>query len=489
MESSAETSQHRHKAPAGDEAATGHSRWFHRALFRKAGIDQAVGFAVISRIWQLLTGPVTQLLIVYSFSSATQDYYYAFNNMLGMQVFVELGLHVVLISVSSHEWSNLSLHHGRIVGDASARSRLVSLGRKMMRWYGIAAVIFAATITVSGIYFFDGGATAGGSVTQARESVGWMLPWMALVLVNGLQLPLLPLTAILEGCNQLAVINRIRFFQALGGTFVVWIAIINGLGLWALVASASVRLGYEFYLVAFRYRSFFEDFRTPPQKDQVDWKVEILPLQWRIAVQGILLWLANSLPLLFVFKYRPEGEAAQLGMTWMILTGLQGASLAWIETRRPAFGALIAHEKYAELDRLFFRQTQLSMTAMTAAVAGFSLVVWWLGTRDEWLFERLSGRMLPIEATLLLSAAMVLMQFALCTNLYVRAHKRDPFLIASIISSLTVATLQVFFCRYFGNTGVALGYLLGVGCVQVPLWTLIWQQTRKEWHGKEGHHD
>lgn len=489
MESSAESSQYRLKVPAGDESATGHGRWFQGALFRKAGIDQAVGYAVISRIWQLLTGPMTQLLIVYSFSSATQDYYYAFSNMLGMQVFVELGLHVVLISVSSHEWSKLSLHDGRIVGDAKAMSRLVSLGRKMLRWYGMAAVIFAAAITVSGIYFFDSNAAAAGSATQTRESVAWMLPWMALVLVNSLQLPLLPLTAILEGCNQLAVMNRIRFFQALGGTFVVWIAIINGFGLWALVASALVRLGYESYLVAFRYRSFFEVFRTPPQQDQVDWKVEILPLQWRIAVQGILLWFANSLPLLFVFRYRPEGEAAQLGMTWMILTGLQGASLAWIETRRPAFGGLIAHKRYAELDRLFFRQTRLSMTAMTVAVAGFCSVVWWLGTRDEWLFQRLSGRMLPIEATLLLAAAMVLMQFALCTNLYVRAHKRDPFLIASIISSLTVATLQVWFCRYYGNTGVALGYLLGVGCVQVPLWTLIWQRTRKEWHGIEGHHD
>jgi O-antigen/teichoic acid export membrane protein len=428
-------------------------------------------------------------MIVYSFSSATQDYYYAFSNMLGMQVFVELGLHVVLISVCSHEWSKLSLHQGKIVGDASAKSRLISLGRKMLRWYGMAAIIFAVAIMMSGIFFFESGATSTRSEQQVRENVAWMLPWMALVLVNGLQLPLLPLTAILEGCNQLAVINRNRFFQALGGTFVVWLAIINGFGLWALVASASVRLGYEYYLVAFRYRSFFEDFRTPPQKDQVDWKVEILPLQWRIAVQGVLLWLANSLPLLFVFKYRPEGEAAQLGMTWTILTGLQGASLAWIETRRPAFGGLIAHERYAELDQLFFRQTRLSMTVMTAAVGSFCGVIWWLGTRDEWLFERLSGRMLPIGPTLLLSAAMVLMQFALCTNLYVRAHKRDPFLVASILSSLTIAILQIWLCRLYGNTGVALGYLLGIGCVQVPLWTLIWQQTRKEWHGKEGHHD
>ena len=458
---------------------------FLKRTLRKGGVDRAVGFAVLARLWQLMTGPVTQLLLVVSFSKATQDYYYAFNSLLGMQIFVELGLHVVLINVSSHEWSRLSLQDGKIVGDTGARSRLISLGRMMLRWYGIAALVFAATITMAGFLFFGQTAIAGNGASQVRENVAWLTPWIALVIVNGLQLPLLPLTAILEGCNQLAVVNRVRFLQAVTGTFVVWLAVTSGFGLWSLVASAAIRLSGEFYLVAVRYRTFFTAFRSPPEEDQVDWKQEILPLQWRIAVQGILLWLANSMPLLLIFKGRPEGEAAQLGMTWTILTALQGASLAWIETRRPVFGALIAARKFTELDQLFFRVTRLSMLIMTAAVICFSLTVWWLGTRSEWLFERLAGRMLPVGPTVMFATAMVLLQFALCTNLYVRAHKRDPFLVASIVSSLTVAALQVWYGKQHGNSGVAAGYLLGIAFVQVPLWTLIWVRTRKEWHVPE----
>ena len=149
---------------------------------------------------------------------------------------------------------------------------------------------------------------------------------------------------------------------------------------------------------------------------------------------------------------------------------------------------MVAAQKYAELDRLFFRLMRVSMTVMTMAVALFCSVVWWMGTRSEWLFERLSGRMLPIEATVLFSIAMVLIQFALCTNLYVRAHKRDPFLAASIISSLAVAGMQVWLGTLYGCTGVALGYLLGIGCIQVPLWTLIWWRTREVWHRTEVPH-
>ena len=461
-------------------------RWiFLKRALRKAGVDGAVGFAVLGKLWQLLTGPLTQLILVVSFTKATQDYYYAFTSMLGMQIFVELGLHVVLISVSSHEWSRLSLQEGQISGEAAAKSRLISLGRMMLWWYGIAALIFAVTITVAGFLLFRQTQSGGTGGSAIRENVAWLTPWIALVIVNGLQLPLLPLTAILEGCNQLSVMNRVRFWQAVAGTVVVWLALTSGLGLWSLVASAAVRLVGELYLVAVRYRPFFNAFRSPSEKEQMDWKQEILPLQWRIAVQGILLWLANSMPLLLIFKGRPEGEAAQLGMTWTILTALQGASLAWIETRRPIFGALIAARKFKELDHLFFRMTRLSMLIMTATVMCFSLTVWWLGTRSEWLFERLAGRMLPLGPTVMFATAMVLYQFALCTNLYVRAHKRDPFLMASIVSSLTLAAFQVWLGKQHGSSGVAAGYLLGIGCVQVPLWTLIWQRTRKEWHAPE----
>ncbi len=466
-----------HRVPVGET----NSESLLKRMLRRGGIDSAVEFAVLARLWQLLTGPMTQLILVVSFSKATQDYYYAFSNMLGMQVFVELGLHVVLISVSSHEWSRLSLQDGKIVGDPAARSRLISLGRMMLRWYGVAALAFAATITAAGFLFFNETTSS----EALRENVSWLAPWMALVIVNGLQLPLLPLTAILEGCNQLSAINRVRFWQAIVGTMVVWLAVSNGFGLWALVASASVRLCGECYLVAVRFRPFFETFRSPPERDEIDWKLEILPLQWRIAVQGILLWLANQMPLLLIFKDRPEGEATQLGMTWTILTALQAASLAWIETRRPMFGVLIAARKFADLDHLFFRLTRLSMLIMTTAVTCFCLTVWWMGTRSEWLFERLADRMLPVGSTAMFAVAMVLLQFALCTNLYVRAHKRDPFLAASIITSLTVASLQVLLGKHYGCSGVAAGYLLGIGCVQVPLWTIIWARSRREWHRPE----
>jgi len=88
--------------------------------------------------------------------------------------------------------------------------------------------------------------------------------------------------------------------------------------------------------------------------------------------------------------------------------------------------------------------------------------------------------------TLLLAAALIIMQLAQCTNIYVRAHKRDPFLLAAILANTSTAALVFLLGREFGAAGVAGGYLLGVSVVQVPLWVAIWYRTRIRWHAAEG---
>lgn len=506
---------------------------------RAVGMDRAIGYAVLSKLWQLATGPVTQLLIVFFFSEATQGYYQAFAYLIGMQIFIELGLHVVIINLCSHEWALLRYDGERVSGDAIALARLGSVYTLCQRWYRVAAAVFVLGAGVAGAFFLADATSLHERTELASESVSWFAPWLALVVVTGLQLPLLPVAAMLEGCDQLRTINRIRFWQAVVGTMVVWSCVSVGCGLWTLAASACVRLVGEWWLTRVEYgaftRSLQSESRVVPfalpspsramgdvtamssggqgqgqgeraDADRIsdlrfqisdleaenpiaaapgigiDWRTEVLPLQWRIAVQGVLLWFVNAVPGLVVFRWHGDGPTARLGMTWTILTALQAASLAWIETRRPQFGALIAERRFAELDALFFRMTKLSVGLMTLSGCGFAVFVWSIGMRSEWVFERIAGRLLPITPTLQFVAALALLQFALCANFYVRAHKRDPFLVASIVSSVVIASLEIWWGREFGPAGVARGYLLGVACVQVPLWLGIWWKCRREWH-------
>jgi|688.fasta_scaffold147358_2 hypothetical protein len=452
-----------------------------RKFLTRFGVDGAVGFAVLSRFWQLLTGPLTQLLIVFSFSKASQDYYYAFGNMLSMQIFIELGLSVVLINLASHEWATLRLVDGRINGPPEAIARLVSLGQFMFRWYGAASIVFGIVVCSAGVLFFGDTSRLRQTTGVSTEAVSWVLPWVLLVAINALQLWLLPRTALLEGCGQLGTINRCRFWQSVLGSLTVWFVMAMGLGLWSLVAASAVRLCGEWWLAFGMYRRFFAPFRVIQNAGQLDWRTEILPLQWRLAVQGSVMWFSSQMPGLILLR-QAEGETGRLGMTMTILTALQSASMAWIETRRPLFGSLIARKEFEELDRQFFRMTRISMLLLTGALTCFSLAVIWMGTRDEWLFVGLSGRMLPAMPTIVFSVAFIAYQFVMCSGIYVRAHRRDPYLVTTVVSCLIIASLQLVLGRSYGSLGLAIGYAAGILAVQFPLGTLIWWQSRREWH-------
>lgn len=449
-----------------------------------SGLGRAIAFSVFARVWQVCTGPVTQILLMAFLLPAARDYYYAFSSLLGMQVLIELGLHVVIINMASHEWAGLSLLNGQLHGQQSSRNRLISLGRRMGQWYRLAAMVFLVVLLPSGLFFFSGQpATDSASASTLRATVDWQYPWLALVCITAAQLTQLPWLSVLEGCHQVEMLNRTRFWQAVTGTAAVWICLVTDCGLWTLVLSAAVRLAGDLWLIYGHYGKFFREFEQDVATDQqVDWRHEILPLQWRIAVQGIMLWLAIQLPLLFVFRKQPEGDAARLGMTWSILTAAQGAALAWVETRRPLFGSLIAERQFATLDRIFFRSARISIALMALAATGLIAVIWFAETSSHPLGKMLSAGLLPVRAAAVLAFGFVANQPGLCANLYVRAHKRDPFLVASVTSNLTTACAQLALGWVYGVDGIAAGYAAAVALVQTPLLLQVWWRTRRDWH-------
>ena len=135
-------------------------------LARKFAVDRAVLFALLLRIWTILSGPVTVLLIATKFSPEVQGFYYTFATILALQVFVELGLGVVITQFASHEWAKLRLDEaGNIVGDDHSLSRLVSIARLALKWYGLASIIVAIGLGIGGHLFFSSSGTSSCSAT------------------------------------------------------------------------------------------------------------------------------------------------------------------------------------------------------------------------------------------------------------------------------------------------------------------------------------
>ena len=439
-----------------------------RRLLNRLEVDQAVFFSVAVRAWQLVAGPVVMVLVASYFAPETQGFYFTFTRLLGLQAFVELELRVVLLNVSSHEWTSLRLDEmGRIIGDAHARQRLVALGRTSLTWFCGAALLFAAAVGTIGVRFF--------STSPSSAAVDWRWPWLALVAVTSCQIVLIPLLAILDGCRQMPVVNRYRFAQAVTATLAGIVCIVSGSGLWTGVGIAAVRLFWDLWVVAVRYRRFFAAFRQPVAGTPLLWSEEVLPLQRRLAVQSLLVWFAYSLFEPVLFQSAGAIEAGRFGLTWAALTALQAGALAWVDTRVPLFGGLVARRDFVELDRVFFRVTRVSFALLALGITLFCAGVWGL----ELLQSRYAARLLPLPATIVLGIGLLLNTLVQDVNFYLRAHRKEPAFLANLTGN-AVCGLAVWWCgTRYGTVGAAAGFTAVQGLVYLPWCATVWRRFRK----------
>ena len=466
---------------ADPDGPTARRSW-PRRLLNRLEIDRAVFFALAVRGWQFVAGPVTMLLIASRFSQATQGYFYTFGSLIALQTFVELGLHSILINLTSHEWSRLRWDPERksIEGDADALSRLRSLLILVAKWYGVSATAFVLLAGTAGTAFFS---------QEQASGVNWLFPWWAVVACSGLSLWLMPGITMLEGCGQVVVVNKYRLALAVCGNIAVWSSILLDLNLWTLAAAALVKLVGELVLVGVRYGGFFGALLRSPRGVQMNWRRDVWPLQSRVAVQALFIYFYNALFNPILFHYRGPIEAGQFGMSWNVLVVIQSAALTWLQARVPLFGLLVANRQFAELDRVWKRVTAVSLGILTAAGGVFLVAVWMINSPGlvalvpseavRSLMTRLADRMLPLSTAAVFLAGVILMHVPTCEALYVRAHRIEPFTRLSVIGYTLVGLLAWFLGSRYGAIGAGVAYVGVAAGVFLPGFTSLWQACRK----------
>lgn len=447
-------------------------RWSDRftPLLSTLEIDRAVFYSVAARILQIAGFPVTMVLIARCLTPQLQGFYYTFGSVLSLQMFVELGFTYVIVNVASHEWAHLSLdENGFITGDAQSLSRLVSLGRLIFRWYAVAALLFVAGAVSLGWYFFSRG---------PGTDVRWEGPLIGVVVVSGFLLWALPFNALLEGCNQVANINRLRLTQTVLESAALWVTLLLGGGLWAAAAAITAKLLRDLYLVFVEYRNFFKPFFDLPLIARVSWRNEIWPMQWRLALAGVAMYFASALYNPVMFRYHGPSVAGQMGMTLQMVTGMQLIPMAWVLTKAPRYGMLIAQKNYEALDRLWLRNSLISLGIVIAGASCVWLVVYLLNISHAALAQRMLS---PAVVALFLCCA-VLLQAVQCFVAYLRAHKREPILAANITTATVAGLLVWFLGSRLGPTGAAIGNVVQMLLTFFWIGT-IWWRRRAEWHG------
>lgn len=446
---------------------------FLKRIAKRLGIDEAISYVLLGRGLSFLSQPITLFLIARFFSPETQGFYYTFGSVLSASVFFELGLGYILTQFASHEFALLSWNmDGTLSGDRSSLSRLLSIIRKSLKWYGVLSVLFFAVLVPMGIMFF-------GSSPDA-SAVDYIPAWVLLVFFSSFGLFIYPVLAIVEGCGKVAALQKMKFYQLLSGVVSVWIIIFLHGGLLAASALAFSNFLVSAVWIAKDFRGLAEQLWRSSREAggyEISWRGEVLPMQWRIAVSWVSGYLIYQLFNPLLFKYQSPAVAGQMGMSMSVANIVLSTSMAWISTKTPFYGALIKRKQYIQLDRLAFGSTIQAVAlslALSLAVVAFVYVL-------NVYFPHDAERILPVYAIAALLFSNVINVVITSMAGYLRAHKEEPFLINSVVGAILTAVVAWWCARYYNADVLCYSIAALNMTVGLPLAVYIFRRKRNEW--------
>lgn len=411
-------------------------------------------------------------------SKTEQGYYYTFNSIAALQIFFELGLTFVLLQFIAHEFAHMSFDEStkEITGDVIHKSRTASILRLSFKWYSVSALLLLIIILPAGFYFFL-------KEANVAESVNWHFPWILVMLATAVNLICSPFFTILEGMGRVLEVAKLRFIESLVSYIVLLLSLYFHLGLYSLslfILSTGVCSILYFTLNSTNRAIFSQIWHWYDKNNQVNWKKEIFPFQWKIAVSWLSSYFIFQLLNPLLFAYKGPIVAGQMGITSTVFGGLSAISMTWITTKVPAFSMLVAKQEYKQLDKIFFKTLKQSLL-IAASVALFAWIV--LAGLNIYIPKYGSRFLMPL-ATLFIAGNSLVNQLIFALAVYLRCHKEEPLLLPSIAGAVSTSLVAFICSKWFGVTQLTLCLMLIGIFIFLPWSVKIFISSRLKWHSK-----
>lgn len=438
-----------------------------------SGIDRAVFFTLLARVWTVGAGVLTIVFVTRFLSPELQGYYYTFNSLIALQVFAELGLNFAIIQFASHEMAHLSwAPEGTVSGSPEAKRRLQSLMHFAISWFSVAALLMVVVLLPVGIRFFGSVSTKGGAVPGVDAA------WALLVIFTAVNLIVIAAAAVLEGCGKVAHVAVLRLWQSVFSIAAVWIVLSQGGHLYALVANSLMMTLVGSVWLWSKYRAFFKDliYHSTPLPG-MNWRREIWPFQWRIALSWMSGYLIFQLFNPILFATHGPVVAGQMGMSLQIIGAMNGAAMAWITTKAPTFGRLVATGQTKALDALFARGLAQSFGFLLLVVVSVWLFLLYLSTTAS----PYAARVLSPPLFFLLGLVCLANHVVFAQAAYLRAHKQEPFMVLSVLNGIVTAILVILLVPPFAAAGAVYSYTATAVLIGLGGGTIVYFRKRSEW--------
>jgi hypothetical protein len=227
------------------------------------------------------------------------------------------------------------------------------------------------------------------------------------------------------------------------GYVVFWIALLAGAGLAAMpIPSVVLALGSMWWLTQKKSVLHHLRGRAASAGNQLNWRTDIFPFQWRISISWMGQYLMFQLFNPFIFMRQGAVEAGRIGMVMAIFTAVLNVGMSWVTAKSPTFGNLIALGERGKLNQLFKQVTRRSMSFTAAMCLLVCLSIWVLGL----FFPAAALRVASPAVAVAVAIATLGNNFVFAAGTYMRAHKEDP-----LVTSTLVAGALILAGLYFGG--------------------------------------
>lgn len=426
---------------------------FLTVLLSKVGVDRHVGSTMILRVWNIFIGLGLMVVIPIKMTAVDQGFYYTIMSLASVQIFFELGFNYVISQLVAHEAPYIDSN-----SDSAARVRsIVSLSRK---WYAVSSVLF----------FVIGGVVGVWVLKISLNDYRILGTWSAVLLFTSVNLYVSPKLAIIEGLGHVNLIAELRLKQSFFGYLSLVAFLFFGFGLPAMVciSFAAAFIG----LLWCRGNEYLHRFSSPADTSvanasHVDWKKDVFPFQWRIAVSWISGYFIFQAMSPIVFYHQGAESAGKLGLSLSVFNAITTLSMSWIYAKAPAFGSLISQHKHYESQKIFKVAAISSTICNMFLCCFFILSVYVIG----FVYPQLIERILSFDCLVLLVICSLANQVVFSSAVYMRAFKVEPMMLNSIVTAVLTSCGFYYFSRFDVFSALA-AYCFVTLCISMP-WTLL----------------
>lgn len=398
-------------------------------------IDRDVFWILINKTWLAIKGPISIYFILKYLTANDQGLWYTFLSLSALSTFAELGFTSIITQFISHEFAHLTEKNSLLIGSQTKLDRIISLIRFSIKFYSAIIPLAIGILILVGYFYFD------------ENWKNTYLTWIIFSIVGGATLLSSLFQAIYQGLDKVKETQINILLGSIIMSLLNWILLYLNYSIWSLVLGNALGLVSMSFLLYFTAPQLWMQIITHKLNSKHNWMSKIIHLQWKYAISWASGVFIFSLYVPIINKLDGSILAGKFGVTYTILTAIQGVAFSWLTAKIPKLNVFVALDNYKMVHETFTKSKFIGFFILISLSVLFCLFLFVL--QDLTMFK---DRFLSLVQTILLAIYFIESYIIGSGAILIRTFKQEPYYYFSIATAIFISVNTILCLSFFSLT-------------------------------------